>query len=86
MDIRTADGDMADADGGGLHFIILHAGADGMVVQDLMGFTVIISMFTITYMLITPTMFIETGAVYQAKIIIAQVVLRPEPRIIIARL
>jgi hypothetical protein len=69
-----ADGDMADADGGVLHFITLPAGADGMVVQDLMDFTVIIFMFTITFMSTTPTMCIGTGVEFPARATIAQVV------------
>jgi hypothetical protein len=74
MDIHMADGDMAVADGGDLHFIILPAGVDGMVVQDPMGFMVIIFMFTITYMLITRTTFTGTGVECPARAIIAQVV------------
>src|SRR5579864_3498637 len=72
------------ADGGDLHFIIPPAG-DGMVAQDLMAFTEIIFTYTIAYTLTTPTMFTGTGAVYPARVIIAQGVLPPERRIIIAR-
>ncbi len=63
------DTDTADTDGGALHFIIRPAGADGMVVRDLMAFTETIFTFIIIYMSITPIMFIETGAVFPARAI-----------------
>jgi hypothetical protein len=85
MDMAMADTVMVDTDGGALPSITRLAGEDGMEVQDLMAFTEIIFMFTTTYMLTTPIMFTETGVVYPARVIIAQVVLRPEQRIIIAR-
>lgn len=86
MDMDMADTDMVDADGGARPSIIPHAGVDGMVVQGLMVFTEVIFTFIITYMLTMPTMFTETGAVYPAKVIIAQGVWLPDRRIIIARL
>jgi hypothetical protein len=86
MDMDLADTDMVDTDGGGLHSIIRPAGVDGVVVHGLMVFMEIIFMYIITYMLTTPIMFIETGVVYPVGVIIAQVVLRPGQRIIIARL
>ena len=85
-DMDMADTDMVDADGGARPSITLPAGEDGMEVRDLMDFMVIIFMSTTTYMLTTPTMFTETEAVYPARLTIAQVVSRPERRIIIARL
>jgi len=86
MDMGMVDMDMVDTDGGVLHFIIPPAGVDGMVVQGLMAFTETIFMCIITYMLTTPIMFTETGVAYPARVIIAQVVLQQERRIIIARL
>jgi hypothetical protein len=85
MDMDMADTDMVDADGGAQPSITRLAGEDGMEVPDRMAFMAIIFTCTITYMLITPTMFTGTGAVYPARVIIARVELPPERRIIIAR-
>jgi hypothetical protein len=86
MVMDMADTDMVDVDGGARLSITRLAGEDGMAVQGLMAFTEIIFMFIITYMLITPIMFTETGVVFPARLIIGPVGSRPERPIIIARL